>query len=82
MGRRGGGIGVAMATTMSGRMGVGKREKGGGRTGGGPHRYEGEGGRGNEREESKLGPTSRVHTFEVIVAERVVGVGVDVAGVT
>ena len=73
---------MAMAMTMSGRMGVGRRDKGEGGLGGGPQRGEGEGGRGSEREESKSGPTGRVRAVEVFVAERVVGVRVDVAGVT
>ena len=54
----------------------------GGGLGGGPQRGGGEGGRGSEREESKSSPTGLVHAVEVVVAERVVGVGVDVTGVT
>ena len=78
---------MAMAMMTSGRMGVGRRGGGGVRFGGGPQRGEGEGGRGSEREErrkeeSDSCPTGRVHAVEVVVAVRVIGVKVDVAGVT
>ena len=77
-----GGVGVAMACTTSGRMGVERVHRGEGRLGGGSKRGGGDGGRGSEREESKSGPMGRVHAVKVVVAGRVVGVRVDVAGVT
>ena len=79
---------MAMAMTTSGRMGMGRKEMGGGgRFGGGPKRGEGKGGRDSEgderrREESDSDPTGRVHAVKVVDAEIVVGVKVDVAVVT
>ena len=62
----------------------GSREKGegGGGLGDGPPRGEGEGGSGSERDESKSSLTGRVHAVEAVVAERIVGSGVDVTWVT